>query len=298
MAEAAVLYYEKKYTQQQVAQALDISRQTVSKLLNDAVREQVVEIKIHDPRQNCRKLEQQLCEKFQLDDAVVCPVGSTGNTVRQIMTVRTAVEYILPLVKKGGLKIAVSWGRTIKEFVAHMPQISTRDNVVFPLFGATDQDDSCFSSNEMARTLAGKLGALVQPAWFPYLTDNAEDRVLLEKTSYCKKIKKLWESIDLALVGIGNTQILQLFGQTFGHSINSTKIVGDIATRFFDAEGNIETLYENTLCACAQDIKNARRTVAIACGDDKISAISGGLKTGLINVLVTDEYTAKQLLSM
>ena len=46
MAEAAVLYYEKEYTQQEIANLMGLSRQTVSKLLTDAVKENIVEIKI------------------------------------------------------------------------------------------------------------------------------------------------------------------------------------------------------------------------------------------------------------
>jgi len=49
MSEAAILYYEKNYTQQKIAQIMNLSRQTVSKLLNEAIKENIVEIKIHNP---------------------------------------------------------------------------------------------------------------------------------------------------------------------------------------------------------------------------------------------------------
>ena len=45
MSEVAILYYEKKHTQQEIANLMNLSRQTVSKLLNDAVKENIVEIK-------------------------------------------------------------------------------------------------------------------------------------------------------------------------------------------------------------------------------------------------------------
>ena len=49
MMETAILYYEKKMNQQEIAQIMNLSRQTVSKLLSDAIEEHIVEIKIHDP---------------------------------------------------------------------------------------------------------------------------------------------------------------------------------------------------------------------------------------------------------
>lgn len=297
MAEAAVLYYEKKYTQQEIAQILGLTRQTVSKLLNDALREHVVEIRIHDPQKDCAELERSLCSCFGIKDASVCGVSSMHHITRQMMTIRAAANYVLPILEQGNLNIAISWGRTIREFVNHISRVPTQGNLVYPLFGATDQDDSYFSSNEMARILAEKIGAKFQPAWFPYRTDNYEDRLLLEKTSYFKKIQDLWKRIDIALVGIGNTQIIELFGETFGYSFRQTNVVGDVSTHFFDEDGMIQQLHANNMCASEGDLKQAKKVIAIACGDDKISAISGALKSGLIDTLITDEHTARQLLA-
>ena len=294
MYEAATLYYEKKYTQQEIASLLKLSRQTVSRLLNDAVKENIVEIKIHTPQKDCEELEKLICERFSLKSAVICSAASQNDYVRQLMTVNAAVKYIIPLVEKGGLNIAVSWGRTMKEFIGQMPEVKTSDNLVFPLFGATD-NNSYFSSNEMARDFAYKIGADVQYAWFPYLTDNEEDRVLMEKTGYYKKIQSLWGKIDIAIVGIGNKEVFDVFEKTFGYGIGASDVTGDIATHFFDENGVFSEIYKNALCASEDDLKKAGQTVGIACGDDKVKAIKGALRTGIIDVIITDEYTARKL---
>ena len=296
MSEAAILYYEQKYTQQEIAAMMNLSRQTVSKLLNDAVRENIVEIKIHNPQKDCEELESNLCNAFGLKRCVICGVGSKNESVRRMMTVRTAVDYLVPILKTGNQKIALSWGRTIQDTVQNLPEIATNGNVVFPLFGATDNENSYFSSNELARGMADKIGATVKYAWFPYVTDSAEDCVLQKKLSYYKKIQALWNSADIALVGIGNAEIIQVLGETFGNNEKHTQVIGDIATHFFDKNGMFIDLYENTLCASVNDIKNAKQTVAVACGNNKVEAICGALKTGLIDTLITDEYTATQIL--
>ena len=56
-------------------------------------------------------------------------------------------------------------------------------------------------------------------------------------------------------------------------------------------------LYENTLCASKENLKNAKQTIAVACGDDKTEAIIGALRTRAIDTLITDEYTAKKILN-
>ncbi len=295
MLEAATLYYEKKHTQQEIAEMLNLSRQTVSKLLGDAIKENIVEIKIHNPVKVCEELEKSICKRFGISKCVVCGVSGKSESIRTLMTVKAAQDYILPILEKGNLNIAVSWGRTVQALIEQMPERKTKGNTVFPLFGATDNENSYFSSNELARGMADKISATVKYAWFPYLSDG-EDCDLLKKLSYYKKMQNLWNTADIAIVGIGNTEILDVFGKTFGYSKKHLKVIGDVATHFFDENGDFVDLYDNTLCASADNIKNIKQTVAIACGNSKVNAIRGALQTKLIDTLITDEYTARQIL--
>ena len=144
MSEVAVLYYEKKQTQQEIADLMNLSRQTVSKLLNDAIRENIVEIKIHNPKKDCEELQRQLTKRFGINNCVVTGVSSKNEALRQTMTVKAAAEYITDIIKKGNKKIGLSWGRTVKDLVAAIPETATNGNMVFPLFGATDNENLYF----------------------------------------------------------------------------------------------------------------------------------------------------------
>ena len=295
MFEAATLYYEKNLTQQEIAELLGITRQTVSKLLGDAVKEKIVEIKIHNPEAYRKGLSDELCQKYGIKEAVVCGSSNSSEELRSMMTVKAAAEYLIPLFRAGGLNIAVSWGRTVKALIEEMPETETENNTVFPLFGATDNVEDYFLSNSLARGMADKLSATLKYAWFPYLPETAADAELFRKTSYYEGIKELWENIDIAVVGIGNTEILRLFEKNFNRLKNQNEIIGDIATHFFTENGEIEEIFENSLCASRENLIGAKKTLAVASSDSKISAIRGALKTGLIDVLITDEYTAKKL---
>ena len=296
MQEAAILYYEKKYTQQEVADIMHLSRQTVSKLLNDALTENIVEIKINNPEVACAELERELCARTGLANAVVCGVSSMDESLRQMMTVRAAADYLQAMIEQGHQRIGISWGRTIQMLVSEFPNIATTDNVVFPLFGATDQEESYFLSNELARSFADKIDAKVRYAWFPYKPDSDEDSKLFRNTSYYKKVSELWNSIDIAVVGIGNSAMLQSFGKIFGYNEKGFSAVGDISTHFFDGEGKFVELYENTLCASVDNLRNAKHTIAIASGDNKVEAIIGALHTGVVDTLIADEYTVRKIL--
>lgn len=298
MQEAAILYYEKKHTQNEIASIMNLSRQTVSKLLNDAIKENIVEIKINDPDIACKELEQKICNRFNIKNALVCGISTADESLCRLITVKKAADYILSLIECGDKKIAISWGRTVQMLISEFPSINTLGNIVFPLFGATDQEQSCFMSNELARAFADKIGGKAKYAWFPYRPDSINDCELFKKTSYYKKLYDLWGDIDIAIVGIGNSEIIQTFGKAFGYSEKCASAIGDISTHFFDEDGNILKLYENTLCAGIDDLKNAKQTIAVACGKDKAEAIVGALHTQMIDTLIIDEYTAKNILSI
>ena len=67
-------------------------------------------------------------------------------------------------------------------------------------------------------------------------------------------------------------------------------------TQLFDENGSFIDLYSNTLCASVENIRKAKEAIAIACGKEKAQAIAGALRTGMIDTLITDEYTAREIL--
>ena len=71
MLKCSRLYYEDGWTQEQVAKTLNVSRPKVSRLLQRAKEEGLVEIRINDPFSSSSQLEQALLETFGLTHAIV-----------------------------------------------------------------------------------------------------------------------------------------------------------------------------------------------------------------------------------
>ena len=73
--------------------------------------------------------------------------------------------------------------------------------------------------------------------------------------------------------------------------------VGEISYRFYDKDGKpVETpLNERVIGISLEDLKKAGRVIALAGGESKTQAIAGALKLGVIDVLVTDRFTAARL---
>ena len=146
-------------------------------------------IKIHNPEITCAELKRAICDEFGIKDAVICGASCDDESLCLLMTVKKAASYIRSVIEKGNQKIAISWGRTVQSVISEFSSINTPDNIVFPLFGATDQEQAYFLSNELARSFADKMGARVKYAWFPYMAESIEDCNLLKKLSYFKKMQ-------------------------------------------------------------------------------------------------------------
>src|SRR5699024_2899382 len=75
--------------------------------------------------------------------------------------------------------------------------------------------------------------------------------------------------------------------------------IGDICLHFFNEQGTpIKTsLNERTISMSLDQIKNIDRSVGIAGGKKKIKAIKAAIKGSFINVLITDNFTAKKILN-
>ena len=295
MAEVALLYYKKGLTQQEIANTLRLTRQTVSKLLTVAIQENVVEINIRNPLAERKALESKIQTIYGVR-AIVCSVSKKNDDLRKVATTQVAIQYLSQLLKQENLRIAVSWGRSVQAVVQDFPNMQTKGHVVFPMFGATEYEQTYFLPNELAREFAVKIDAEVKFAWFPYRVENANDYALFKRTHYFGRMQREWNHLDVALMGIGNHEIFQLLNPDFPKSEQSKAVVGDVATHFFAKDGTTVAFNEWTLRISQEQLKNVKEQIAVAYGDDKIEAIIGAIRAGFVDTLVTDEYTAIQLL--
>ena len=77
------------------------------------------------------------------------------------------------------------------------------------------------------------------------------------------------------------------------------KAAGDICSRFFDLNGNIcdKDLDERTVGIKLEELKEKEKRILVAGSQRKITAIEASLRGGFANILITDQYTAEELLN-
>ena len=101
--DVAKLYYKSDYSQQQIANKLNLSRPTVSRLLQYAKEKGFVQINIADPIEDNSSLEEALCEKYNLDVVKIAyaPLNTT-NEIKKSISMKAA-DYLYEIVKDGDI---------------------------------------------------------------------------------------------------------------------------------------------------------------------------------------------------
>ena len=126
MTKVARLYYVDRLRQTEIAEQLDISQATISRLLKRAQDEQIVRFNINAPIGIYADLESQLESVYGLKEAIV--VESLPNEKQIIRDLGSAAAYYLNTTLKSNEAIGISsWSETLLATVNAMAPI-TRPN--------------------------------------------------------------------------------------------------------------------------------------------------------------------------
>ena len=306
MTKVAHLYYNQDMTQPEIAAQLDLSQATVSRLLTRAKQEHIVRVTVNAPYGVYAELEEQLQKRYGLKETVV--VDSAEHSDQLLRDIGSAAAYYLETTLRAGEVIGVSsWSATLLAMVdALQPLARTSQIRVVQILGGLGNP----AAEVYASRLVGRLANLVRgeavllPA--PGIVGSPEAVPILLEDRYVRETMSLFDQVTIALVGIGTVEpsgLLASSGNIFSPEeltmLRTAGAVGDICLRFFDAAGTpvATPLNERVIGMNLDQLRRVKRAVGIAGGKQKLSAIRGALQGQLINVLITDHFTALHLLA-
>lgn len=319
MVECAMLYYENKLSQIDIAQQLKITQSTVSKLLKQARKEGIVHTSIKP--NYFRQLEHHLKTYFNLLDVHVVhssdyDFDKTGGNLSKTLGITTAryFENLMRDENREGGKIGIGGGYTMFEFV-NAVSIVPICLKVYPLLAWGDHD----------LRIHVKHASSIVTMWWAKQIDNIEaykleyPPVKNKKTCLNKAMSNIlheMDNIDIILASCGHIDDDSTFaalvknigldpnllknegviGDFIGYPITyeGTVIDAEIAKNFFDLV--YFPLSFSRISQLAKD--NSKRIILTAGGRKKIHTIAALLKGGLMNVLITDDKSATLLLKM
>lgn len=300
--EAAKLYYLLDYNQNEIAEKLGVSRPTVSRLLQQAKSEGIVQINIMDPNEDVENLARQLEIRFNLKKAIVAPIPQFENHIIKNYLGEKAALYLDEIVKDQDI-IGVTWGTTLYHISVELKQKFVKDVKVVQLKGGVSHAETNTYASEILYLFGKAYNTTPLNLPLPAIVDHVVVKQAMEADRHIHKILDLGKKANIAVFTIGSIKkdslLFQMgyFTESDQKALNE-KAVGDICSRFFDKDGEVcnQSLNERTLGVKLEDLRNKEYSILVAGGPNKIEGIYGALKGNYANVLITDQFSAKFLL--
>ena len=304
LAKVARMYHERGMRQPLIARELNISQPRVSRLLKQASDIGIVRTTVALPSGVYIDLEEKVQDRYGLRDVVVVDVGGTSGDVTAALG--AAAAAYLDVTLTGGDVIGISsWSATLLATVdAMQAKNSAVVEHVVQIVGGVGNADVQLHATRLTGRLADLTGAraVFMPA--PGLVSSPTVRRAILQDDAVVAVAALWESLTLALVGIGSLEPSPLLRQS-GNAITEEEqdelrylgAVGDVCLRFFDATGDlVRSRFDKRVVGITPaQLRNIDRRIGVAGGDAKFTAIRGALLGGWVNVLITDLDTATRL---
>ena len=308
LAEVARLYYTDDLTQEQIAQRIGGSRSNVSRMLKEARACGLVEIRVHHPLQTLPDLQEALRERFGLQECLVLATASrSGQTAVHLETGPAigalAARYLQETIPAGSI-IGVGWGRTVHQVVSsgylHKKPGMSVVQLMGSVGGTTPDIDGAQIAGRLGRLLGGHVYYLSAPM---VVTDTAvrngllRDQHIRQTLEMARRAHTLFFSVGAVGTSSGIYRAGYLNDTDLDY-IRGQGAVGDVCGVYYAQDGSPSSLelMERTIAVPADVMRAVPHRVGIGHGNAKALPSVGAVRAGLINVLITDEDAAREML--
>ena len=300
---AAWMYFVEEMTQNEIAMKLGVGRVTVVRLLAAARERNEVKITIGDRLAECVEAERLLENRFGVEEVIVVPLSVRGADATGPVAAATGA-YVSSLVRPN-MRIGVGWGRTLVNSLAFMSERNVENLSVVSLLGGIMKARK-FNPAEFAWRFASLFQADCYLMTAPLVVDSAATRQTLIERCGLGDIFELAKSLDAVVLGAAGmgadatAHLSKFISNADRASLVKAGAVGDVLFNFFDAGGKLvdHPINERVMSVPLDIIKKVPVRVMAAGGANKVQALAGALEMVKPTVLITDEYTAKDVLKL
>lgn len=296
----AWMYYDEGLTHEKIAQRLGMSRVAVTRLLQKARREGIVQIQITRPLPVQFRMARQLEEAFGLKRAIVVRSYPEHRVTLDALG-GAGAQYLQSLLFPG-CRLGVAWSETVRRIIPYVQQVKQPvQGTINELVGTRTVQTNPFS---VSGQLASALGMPLETLPVPVVVQSPAARDAILSEASIRTAMEHARQCDIAIVGLGDVGpecTLVRTGHLTAESVAEFRergAVGDILMRFYDQNGEyVPGPLESCIISLEwEDIKRLPHIIAMAAGPRKVDAILGALRGRLIHSLITDTDTARQVL--
>ncbi len=301
MISVAIMKYKLGLSQSEIASRMNVSPMTVSRLLDSALEQGIINISIKTSTNENHELEAFLRNIYGLKDAMVI----TPQVFEDIsVTLANAAAKYIDLVLTDNDTLGIAAGRTLSNVLPliNLPFVTRKEDFkVIQLQGglfSTSYSNPVMTLTYFVNRFNASGYMLQQPMYAP----DMEVKKLVDST-YMESYKAEWKKCSAIITGVG------AFGKDIcqdGNLLNNNDYkelldlgaIGDLFGRWFDKNGNYLdcSLNKRVISIPPEISEKVPLRIMISQGEKKVAAIKGALTKKRINVLITDEATARKLI--
>lgn len=305
IARVAHMYYIEGKRQSAIAQQLHLSQATVSRMLKRAHDENIVRISLASPAGTYADSEAELRRKYGIIEAIVvdCAEDRQGAIMARIG--EAAAHFLESTIQTGEVIGVSSWSQTILKMIDNIhPMKQGKARAVVQLLGGIGNPNVQKHATQLTARLAQLTGGEQMVLSAPGVAASREAKIVLLGDSFVRATMEQYRNVSLAIVGIGAMEPSQMLADS-GNIFSAAELslltekgaVSEISLRFFDADGrDVKTpLDDRVIGMSTEELRAVPRVMALAGGQAKTAAIDAALRSGALDILVTDRFTAGRL---
>jgi DNA-binding transcriptional regulator LsrR (DeoR family) len=306
LADVAEMYYLDGMNQSEISKRVGVTRSMISRMLTEARNKNIVKISIDRDLQYSQSLSKEMITRYKLLDAMVF-IGYVEDSLRYLSRLGSAAAKVIKPYLKSGLVLGTAWGTALGATINALEVEHPMAIKVVQLVGALRGRNLEIDGHGVVGHLAAKVGGEAHYLNVPYIVDSPETVDALMKVTGVRETMQLMKQCDVGLFGVGSTNLdystFYSAGYLIGDEIEDlikSGAVGNVCGLFFDKDGNqtARNFQKRSFTIRKRDLMKIPIRIGIAGGPGKIEAVRGALAGGYINVLVTDNHTAAEVLNL
>jgi len=246
---------------------------------------------------NITHLENKLKRLMEIKKVMIVPVERDLNMINKEIG-RFTARFLEKAIKDGDI-ISVTGGSTLAQIADYMMQEENTKNVdVLPGRGGLGEKVE-IQANTIAAKMAKKLGGRYKLLHIPDdITKKSLDMIINEPS--IKKTLDLLHQSNILIHGIGTAEMMSARRNMDKKEIQKMNDRGAVAEAFglyFNQDGQV-VYSAASVGLCMDDLKNIDKVIAVAGGLDKAKAIIAVVSHNYHDILITDELTAREIITI
>lgn len=281
----------------EISEELGISRFKVGRMVNQARDSGLIEVVSKISPLIDIDLSWKLRDAFGLKDALVVIPATTGdNHVREAIAT-AASKFLADHVREGSL-LGIGPGRTIVELCSKVTTFPKCNVIQLTGVATKAPADSVQSIYKLSGLAQGEM----YPLHAPLLASSPQAAQAIISQPMVQEALHRIEKVDTSVLTIGGLPRSSLLADTLSEagdlaSLLAKGAVAEMGTTVIRNDGEvIADLDDRTIGITTEQLKRVPFRIGLGGGDSKRQAVLAALRSGLMDMIVTDYQSAKMAL--